>query len=297
MLIYSNLSRYPFLGQVAFHLQPIGLQTLVAIDSESYQTSFDSFPSFCAQAALRSHVKSLCCSIPIWANDLSLDRSSAAFSALHRSPLEICGFVPMSYFYSETNDSEWSKDWAKQWVLFWSATSSCQFHRKFHFTWNKKWLVAALYLQSIKTSLTLELSHYCKSGNMFSLSKPVAASRDCNQLGNALCLILPVLSAQAVQEHCPLILQSKLSIVFWNSLLECLPDDLRAQTWQWTQTWTLQPDQLVVKVLSAPKSQNKVCGVWILFRSVKNVEFEDSTETVSILILQTGLGLYLGFMV
>ena len=35
----------------------------------------------------------------------------------------------------------------------------------------------------------------------------------------------------------------------------------------WTQTWTLPPDQRVVKVLSALMSQNKVCGVWILFRS------------------------------
>ena len=34
-------------------------------------------------------------------------------------------------------------------------------------------------------------------------------------------------------------------------------------------TWqqTLQPDQQVVKVLSAQKSLNNVCGVWILFRS------------------------------
>ena len=44
VLFYLNLSRRPFLGQVAFHLRPIGLQTLVAINSESYQTSF---PSFC----------------------------------------------------------------------------------------------------------------------------------------------------------------------------------------------------------------------------------------------------------
>ena len=45
VLFDSNLSRRPFLGQVAFHLRPIWLQTLVTIDSESCQTSF---PSFCA---------------------------------------------------------------------------------------------------------------------------------------------------------------------------------------------------------------------------------------------------------
>ena len=46
---------------------------------------------------------------------------------------------------------------------------------------------SALYLQSIKTFLTLQLSWYCKSGSMFSSSEPVAASSDCSRLGNALC--------------------------------------------------------------------------------------------------------------
>ena len=45
VLIDLNLSRRPFLGQVSFHLRPIWLQTLVAIDSESRLTSF---PNFCA---------------------------------------------------------------------------------------------------------------------------------------------------------------------------------------------------------------------------------------------------------
>ena len=43
VLFDSNLSRRPFLGQVAFHLRPIWLQTLVAIDSESCLTSFSRF--------------------------------------------------------------------------------------------------------------------------------------------------------------------------------------------------------------------------------------------------------------
>ena len=45
LLFNLNLSRRPFLGQVAFYLLPIGLQTLVALESESCQTQF---PSFCA---------------------------------------------------------------------------------------------------------------------------------------------------------------------------------------------------------------------------------------------------------
>ena len=42
--------------------------------------------------------------------------------------------------------------------------------------------VAARYLQSIKTLLTLELSQYRKSGSMFSSSEPVAACSDCSYL-------------------------------------------------------------------------------------------------------------------
>ena len=44
MLFNLNLSRRPFLRQVAFHLLLIGLQTLVEINSES---SLTLFPSFC----------------------------------------------------------------------------------------------------------------------------------------------------------------------------------------------------------------------------------------------------------
>ena len=68
---------------------------------------------------------------------------------------------------SESN--EWSKDGAKQWELaaqLWSATTSCwlltqfgQFHRKFHFSYEKKKvLVAAWYPQIIKT---LSVSREC----------------------------------------------------------------------------------------------------------------------------------------
>ena len=52
----------------------------------------------------------------------------------------------------------------------------------------------------------------------------------------------------------------------------------------WTQTWTLPPDQRVVKVLSALKPQNNLCGIWVLFRSVANAEVEDSGEWTSTLI-------------
>ena len=57
----------------------------------------------------------------------------------------------------------------------------------------------------------------------FSSSKPVAASSDFCELGNALCLCSPVLPAQAEPESVPkslaVDLPSKPSITFWNSLL------------------------------------------------------------------------------
>ena len=49
----------------------------------------------------------------------------------------------------------------------------------------KKAIVAALYLQSIKTCLNIELSQYRKSGSRFSSSEQVAVRSDCRRLGNA----------------------------------------------------------------------------------------------------------------
>ena len=46
-------------------------------------------------------------------------------------------------------------------------------------------------------------------------------------------------------------------------------------------------DQLVVKALSAQKSQNNLCAVKILFRSVDNSKIEDSYESIPTLIHQT----------
>ena len=39
----------------------------------------------------------------------------------------------------------------------------------------------------------------------------------------------------------------------------------QAGTQTWTQTWSLAPDQRVVSVLSALRSLNKLCGIWIRF--------------------------------
>ena len=123
----------------------------------------------------------------------------------------------------------------------------------------------ALNLQSIKTFLTLKLSQYSKSGGMFPSSEPVMASSDFSLLGNTLCLCLPVWPSQAVPECCP----KSLAIDFW------------------TQTWTLPPDQWVVYVLSTPKSQNKLCWVWILFKSVENTKIDYSSQLTPTRLMHT----------
>ena len=123
----------------------------------------------------------------------------------------------MSYFYKRPMTN--SKDWAKQWELIWSATRSS--HWFLHFTWEKMWIVAAQNLWSIKSLLTLEVSQYHKSGSMFFSSEQVAASSNC-RLGNALCLCSPSYppkqSRRAAPRAWPLILPSKPSITFLNSL-------------------------------------------------------------------------------
>ena len=73
----------------------------------------------------------------------------------------------------------------------------------------------------------------------------------------------------------PLILQSKPSITFWNSLrrdcqMTCrgsnLDSNLNCASWP-------------TSCNGFPKSQHKLCGVWILFRSITDAEFEPREVT------------------
>ena len=111
------------------------------------------------------------------------------------------------------------------------------------------------------------------------------------------CVCVLPWSLQAVQEHGP----KSSEFYFAVQTLDCLLEYPLGVIVRWqagAQIWTLQPDQrvvkvlyalksLVVKVLYALKSLKKLCGVWILFRSIKNVKIEDSSELISTLIHQT----------
>ena len=140
---------------------------------------------------------------------------------------------------------------------------------------------------SRQISVFTEPNQYCKSGSTFFLKR--ARSRgECSRLGNALFgnrqslsqtlthTGKPKLCRSSARRGGPLILQSKLLIVFWNS-----HSRWQAGAWTWTQTWTLPSAQRVVKVLSALKSKNNLCGVWILLGQLKfeNAEIEDSSES------------------
>ena len=84
------------------------------------------------------------------------------------------------------------------------------------FPMKKKSVVTARYLQSIKTFLTLELSRYRKSGSTFSSSEPAADSETPCVCARPSDLRQPCRSA--APRAWPLILPSKPSITFWNSL-------------------------------------------------------------------------------
>ena len=195
--------------------------SLVAVDSESCQRLF---PSFCALPSEKAVLFD-------W--NLSRRRICCFAQDLIRN-MWICFYA---LFFSETN--KWLKDWAKQ-AQLWSITSSGETYQKISFRipyWKKKSerksVVTAHNLQGIKTFWTLKLSQYRKSGSTFSSSKPVGASSDWHRFRNALCWCSPFSPAQpvpawsAASKAWPLMLQSKPSIFFWNSLWEWLPDDLQ----------------------------------------------------------------------
>ena len=83
------------------------------------------------QAFVCHHLKSLRCSIR--SEQTPFPRIGRRFrpAVLHRSEHAVL-FLCHIFTQNQTNDS--SKDLAKRCALPWSATTSGQFHRKFHFT-------------------------------------------------------------------------------------------------------------------------------------------------------------------
>ena len=81
-------------------------------------------------------------------------------------------------------------------------------------------VVAAQYLQSIKTFLTVELSQYSKSGSTFSSSEPVAVSSNCSRIANVMCLCTPFQPTKAVPQLGPKSLAIDFAVKSFDCLLE-----------------------------------------------------------------------------
>ena len=203
---------------------------------------------------------------------------------------------PCLIFYSETN--EWLKYWAKQWTQLWSATISRQFHRKFHFTSSWPDIYKALNPIWLTNRVSIRVARAKARFPQTSLSRPAETAA----YSETPCVCArrsdpPTLCRSAAPRARPLIFQSKTSIILWNSLRDWFKMIARlswpAGARTWTQTWTLPPDQWVVEVFfPAPKPQNNLCGLWILFRSVENTEIEyrcESNSSTRLLRIRIGM--------
>ena len=149
--------------------------------------------------------------------------------------------------------------------------------------------------------MTLELSQYRKSCRTFSKCEPLAvAASDYYRLGNALRLYVSVRPAKVVQEGGP----ESSAIDFAVKTFDCRLDSEIAfgSDCQMTafdrqglerglKILNLQPDQRVVIVWSVPKSLNKLCGVWILFKFISVEDGKNEASQVAISKLKPLVGI------
>ena len=163
-------------------------------------------------------------------------------------------FVPMSYFYSETND--WSQDWAKLWALLWLATLQQLLANSIEnfISHEKKIDLLHLSLPEIYKALKP-----CGLLNWVSIARVVACYPQASQSLPAAtasdsetpCVLARPTRASRAREQpqelgrwfCPL----KFRFLSGTAFREIARWSVGAQTS--TQNWTLPPDQQVVNVL------------------------------------------------
>ena len=141
------------------------------------------------QAFARRHLQSLCCSILIWADTLFSDRLSTQICCCAQDSIQnmlLCSYVICllrdQWMIARLSEALGAALVSNNLLLF---PSKISFHMK------KKWLVAALHLQSILTFSTVDLSQYSNSGSMFSSSEPVTASTTAADLETPCVCALP----------------------------------------------------------------------------------------------------------
>ena len=193
----------------AFASYSLWLQTLVANNSESRMTLF---PSFCVPPSEVAVLFYLNLSRrPFLGQVVDLDLLLCTGFNLEHAVLFLCHIFtqrPMNDRKIERSDG---RGFGRQQLPADSNGHSISNE--------KKSVVTAQYLQSIKTFLTLELSRYRKSGSTFSSSEPAATAAD----SETPCVCARPSdprkqSQRAAPRAWPLILPSKPSITFWNSL-------------------------------------------------------------------------------
>ena len=174
--------------------------------------------------------KLMLCLIQIWADTLSLDMSSIQTCCFAQDSIENMQFC--SYVIYLLRDEWMAKRFSEAMGAALVATTSCQFYRYFISHEKKKWLVAARNLQSIKAA-----SRECQGlpptwkHPVFVLACPTSASR------------AGELPQELGRWFCPLNLRLPSGTAFGK--IARWP----AGALLWTQTWTVPPDQRVVKVL------------------------------------------------
>ena len=96
-------------------------------------------------------------------------------TALHRIQFATCWKVPITYFYSQTN--EWLNDWANRWVLL--VESSCKFQWKSI----SNIVTGHMFVLAVQTTCSVqELGHWFCIQNLW-LSSGIAWRSDCQMTG------------------------------------------------------------------------------------------------------------------
>ena len=188
---------------IAFHLRPIGLQTLVAINSESCQTSF---PSFCAPPSeVAVLFDSNLSRRPFLGQVVDLDLLLCTGFDLEHAVLFLCHIFTQRRMNDRKIEQSDGCCFGLQQLL---ANSNYSIE---YFISNEKQIRhhCPIYTKHL-TFLTLKLSQYSKSGSTFSSSEPVRPA------ATAADSKTPCICARPSDP--PKLCRS--AAVFWNSLRE-----------------------------------------------------------------------------
>ena len=123
-----------WLSKIAFHLLPMWLQSLIAIDSESRLTSFPSFSSLRATIWVAMLFCSNLSRRPFLGQEVDLDLLHCTGFNLEHAVLFLCHILNQRSMTDRKIKRSNGRGFGRQQLLW----SSRQFHRNFYFTWKQK---------------------------------------------------------------------------------------------------------------------------------------------------------------